>query len=262
MTCRLPAVARGAPQIVDVGGQIEAQPLRDPGFEDMATGPESFVSGIDEQGDRRGDGAESDGDDGAAGPSRPRFGGNRIKPRDLPQNSGAPRPTAAGTAARCAPRRRSPPDLPEKRRLELEATNSRISPSVRPFPIHPQCALSRPRADHLVLLSGSLHWTTLQTPDHWRIHHADQPVTVLEILCCPRTRVPVELSQERRAKRKIEHGAVKYYDGKPVDKPLQEGLVTEDGAVVYRIDDNIPVMLVEQGIPTDPLRNPRAEQQS
>ena len=88
---------------------------------------------------------------------------------------------------------------------------------------------------------------------------------LLEILCCPRTRVPVEmLSQELLGElnEKIEHGAVKYYDGKPVDKPLQEGLVTEDGAVVYRIDDNIPVMLVEQGIPTDPLRNPRAEQQS
>ena len=57
---------------------------------------------------------------------------------------------------------------------------------------------------------------------------------------------------------KIGQGAVKYYDGNAVDKPLQEGLVTEDGAVIYRIDDSIPVMLVEQGIPTEQLRDPPA----
>ena len=51
---------------------------------------------------------------------------------------------------------------------------------------------------------------------------------------------------------------MKYYDGSDVDKPLQEGLVTEDGAVIYRIDDSIPVMLVEQGIPTDQLNEPPA----
>ncbi len=80
---------------------------------------------------------------------------------------------------------------------------------------------------------------------------------LLEILCCPRTRVPVEmLSEELRDQlnEKIGQGAVKYYDDSAVDKPLQEGLVTEDGAVIYRIDDSIPVMLVEQGIPTEQLR--------
>ena len=84
---------------------------------------------------------------------------------------------------------------------------------------------------------------------------------LLEILCCPRTRVPVEmLSEEIRNQlnEKIGQGAVKYYDDSAVDKPLQEGLVTEDGAVIYRIDDSIPVMLVEQGIPTEQLREPSA----
>ena len=84
---------------------------------------------------------------------------------------------------------------------------------------------------------------------------------LLEILCCPRTRVPVEmLSEEIRNQlnEKIGQGAVKYYDDSAVDKPLQEGLVTEDGAVIYRIDDSIPVMLVEQGIPTEQLRETSA----
>ena len=79
---------------------------------------------------------------------------------------------------------------------------------------------------------------------------------LLEILCCPRTKVPVQiLSADRLAKlnEHIAKGSVKYYDGKTVDKPLDEGLITEDGQVIYRIDDGIPVMLLEQGILTEQL---------
>lgn len=96
------------------------------------------------------------------------------------------------------------------------------------------------------------------TPPGFNRRETTMPISqdLLEILCCPRTRVPVEmLSEELLAQlnEKIGQGAVKYYDDKDVDKPLQEGLVTEDGAVIYRIDDSIPVMLVEQGIPAEQL---------
>ena len=53
---------------------------------------------------------------------------------------------------------------------------------------------------------------------------------------------------------KIAEGSVKYHDGSAVEKPLQEGLITEDEQVVYRIDDDIPVMLVDQGVLTDQLK--------
>lgn len=75
---------------------------------------------------------------------------------------------------------------------------------------------------------------------------------LLEILCCPRTKVPVRmLPADRLAQlnEQIAKGSVKYYDGNAVDKPLEEGLITDDGQVIYRIDDGIPVMLVDQGIP-------------
>ena len=81
---------------------------------------------------------------------------------------------------------------------------------------------------------------------------------LLQILCCPRTKVPVEmLSAERLAKlnEQIAKGTVKNYDGSAVEKALDEGLVTEDGKTVYRIDDGIPVMLVDQAIETDQLEN-------
>jgi uncharacterized protein YbaR (Trm112 family) len=81
---------------------------------------------------------------------------------------------------------------------------------------------------------------------------------LLQILCCPRTKVPVGmLPAEQLAKlnEAISKGGVKNYDGSPVEGPLQEGLVTEDGKTVYRIDDSIPVMLVDQGISTDQVPN-------
>ena len=75
---------------------------------------------------------------------------------------------------------------------------------------------------------------------------------LLEILCCPRTKVPVQmLSAEQLAalNSRIEAGEAKYHDGSIIEKTLEEGLVTEDGETAYRIDDGIPIMLVEQGIP-------------
>ncbi len=75
---------------------------------------------------------------------------------------------------------------------------------------------------------------------------------LLEILCCPKTKVDViELSHKEleEINKKIKNGALKYADGKPVEKTLQEGLITKDKKTVYRVDDDIPVMLIEMGIP-------------
>lgn len=79
---------------------------------------------------------------------------------------------------------------------------------------------------------------------------------LLDILCCPTTKVPVLLlAEDKLAKLNgaIEAGGVNKADGSAVDKPLQEGLITEDGKTVYRIDDNIPIMLADEAIPTDQI---------
>ena len=76
---------------------------------------------------------------------------------------------------------------------------------------------------------------------------------LLEILRCPATKAPLRpLSEEEIAALNARIGGeeVTYQDGSAVDKPLEEGLITEDGATIYRIDENIPVMLIEMGIPT------------
>ena len=79
---------------------------------------------------------------------------------------------------------------------------------------------------------------------------------LLDILCCPETKVPVVmLPEDRLAKvnERISAGGVQRADGEAVEEPLQEGLITEDGKTIYRIKDDVPIMLVEEGIPTDQL---------
>ena len=80
---------------------------------------------------------------------------------------------------------------------------------------------------------------------------------LLQILCCPRTKVPVVMlsaDQLAQLNEQISKGNVKYQNGEVVDKPLQEGLITEDAETIYRIDDDIPVMLVDQGIPAKQMQ--------
>lgn len=81
---------------------------------------------------------------------------------------------------------------------------------------------------------------------------------LLEILCCPETKVPVEvLPSDQLAKLNglIKAGKVASVGGDTLQKPLQEGLITTDGKTIYRVDDNIPVMLVDQGIATRQLED-------
>ena len=76
---------------------------------------------------------------------------------------------------------------------------------------------------------------------------------LLEILCCPVSKTPlVVLGQEKLEKlnSNIRDDEVLFVDHKVVNEPLQEGLITEDGKVIYAVRDNIPILLEEQGIGT------------
>lgn len=74
---------------------------------------------------------------------------------------------------------------------------------------------------------------------------------LLEILVCPETKQPVKPAPEeliRQLAEKIEAGKVRNRGGEKVSQPLAEGLVREDGKVIYPVDDGIPVMLIEESI--------------
>ena len=76
---------------------------------------------------------------------------------------------------------------------------------------------------------------------------------LLEILCCPVSKSPLTvLSQDKldTLNAAIAAGDALYVGGEKVEDNLQEGLITVDGKVIYSVQDDIPVLLEENGIGT------------
>ena len=76
---------------------------------------------------------------------------------------------------------------------------------------------------------------------------------LLDLLCSPDTRQPLALLESRGLEAlnsAIASGEVLRGDGSPQATPLREALVTRDRRQVYRVDDGIPVLLVEEALAT------------
>jgi len=74
---------------------------------------------------------------------------------------------------------------------------------------------------------------------------------LLDILVCPESRQPVSPASEEvitRLNSEIEAGQLRNRGGDAVEKSITEGLVREDGKVLYIVDDGIPVMLIEESV--------------
>jgi uncharacterized protein YbaR (Trm112 family) len=74
---------------------------------------------------------------------------------------------------------------------------------------------------------------------------------LLEILVCPETRQPVALADASvlaRLNAEIDAGRLRNRGGDKVAKRIDEGLLRQDGKVLYVVDDDIPVMLIEESI--------------
>lgn len=79
---------------------------------------------------------------------------------------------------------------------------------------------------------------------------------LLDILCCPQTKIPVEMMGAdalAALNQKVAAGEIQYCDGTKADEPLAAALITKDHATIYRIDDDIPVMIQQKGISADQL---------
>ena len=76
---------------------------------------------------------------------------------------------------------------------------------------------------------------------------------LLDILACPATRQSMAMLDPAgmdALNKAIATGGVRRTDDTTQSEPLREALLTRDRKTVYRIDDGIPVLLVEEGIPT------------
>lgn len=89
---------------------------------------------------------------------------------------------------------------------------------------------------------------------------ARRPVQVdkdlLAILCCPETKLDVTLADDAlitKLNDAISRGQLKNKAQKPVTELLDGGLVRADRKILYPIREDIPVMLIEEGIPLDQI---------
>jgi uncharacterized protein YbaR (Trm112 family) len=74
---------------------------------------------------------------------------------------------------------------------------------------------------------------------------------LVDILVCPETKQPVAVASEdvlARVNEKISAGSLRNRGGEKVEKAITEGLLREDGKMLYPVDDGIPVMLIEESI--------------
>ena len=74
---------------------------------------------------------------------------------------------------------------------------------------------------------------------------------LLAILCCPETKQGVSLIDSHTLdllNAEVDKGALQNKAGHPVKEKLDGGLIRKDGKVVYPIRDQIPIMLIEEGI--------------
>ncbi|MFZ5638047.1 MAG: Trm112 family protein [Pseudomonadota bacterium] len=74
---------------------------------------------------------------------------------------------------------------------------------------------------------------------------------LLDLLVCPATRQPLALLDKpglEALNAAIAAGGVTRVDGAPQTEPVREALITRDRRTLYRVDDGIPVLLIEEGI--------------
>ncbi|MGA2617757.1 MAG: Trm112 family protein [Thermoguttaceae bacterium] len=82
---------------------------------------------------------------------------------------------------------------------------------------------------------------------------------LLAILVCPQDRLPLHLAEAalvERLNRAIGAGRIRNQAGRLVEDALQEGLVRQDGLLLYPIVDDIPILLAEEAIALGQLDEP------
>ena len=79
---------------------------------------------------------------------------------------------------------------------------------------------------------------------------------LLELLVCPDSREKLRVADEAvvaKANAAIEAGTLKNRNGDPVTQKLDTGLLRVDDAMLYAVVEDIPNLVVDEGIPLDQL---------
>lgn len=79
---------------------------------------------------------------------------------------------------------------------------------------------------------------------------------LLDILACPETKESISLADEEliaKLNAAIESGTLLNRAGEKIVGKIDGGLIREDKKYVYPIRDDIPIMLIDEGIPLENL---------
>ena len=82
---------------------------------------------------------------------------------------------------------------------------------------------------------------------------------LLDILACPETKEPVHLAGQTlvdELNARIERGEIVNRGGAKVERKMDGGLVRQDGKYLYPIEDEIPIMLIDEAIPLEGIEVP------
>lgn len=74
---------------------------------------------------------------------------------------------------------------------------------------------------------------------------------LLNILCCPETNDPLRLAEPHEVEKmneRIQRGELKSKQGSVLKDPLEGALVCEKTSVIYPIRNQIPILLIPEGI--------------
>jgi uncharacterized protein YbaR (Trm112 family) len=77
---------------------------------------------------------------------------------------------------------------------------------------------------------------------------------LLKIIVCPVNHQPLRIADRRlldQVNEGIRTGRVKDSAGRQVSAEIKEGLIRQDGQVMYPVRDDIPVLLADEGIRMD-----------
>lgn len=80
---------------------------------------------------------------------------------------------------------------------------------------------------------------------------------LLKILCCPETKQPVKMLDEAKLQKLNEligQNAIKNREGQLLKDTIPEAIITIDEKTIYRIDEGIPVMLIDEAIMADQIQ--------
>lgn len=77
---------------------------------------------------------------------------------------------------------------------------------------------------------------------------------LLDLLCCPETKEDLSIADSTlidRVNAKIAIGNAKNRGGQAVKEKIDSGLIRKDKKFIYPIREDIPIMLIDEALPTD-----------